>query len=139
MRASRSEFKAWLPIATRWEDADVYGHVNNVKYYAYFDTVINEFLVRVGGLIPNSDVVVGYVVESRCNFFVPVRFPETVDLGLCVLQLSRSSVRYRIGVFGTGENTARAVGEVVHVFVDRTQNKSVEMPSEMRIALESIR
>ncbi len=138
MSASRSEFKSWLAIATRWEDADVYGHVNNVKYYAYFDTVINEFLIRAGGLKPNSDAIVGYVVESRCAFLAPVRFPETVDVGLIVVKLGRSSVNYRLGLFGAGEHRARAVGEAVHVFVDRAQNKSVEMPADIRSALVSI-
>ncbi len=138
MSASRSEFKFWLPIATRWEDVDVYGHVNNVKYYAYFDTVINNYLVRVGGLKPAADAIVGYVVESRCTFNAPIHFPETIEAGMAVAKLGRSSVRYRLGIFGKEETTARAVGEVVHVFVERATNRSIEIPPIIRAALEAL-
>jgi acyl-CoA thioester hydrolase len=138
MTASRNEFKTWLPIATRWEDVDVYGHVNNVKYYAYFDTVINEFLVREGGLTPSDDAIVGYVVESRCTFSSPIHFPEIIDAGLAVEKIGRSSVTYRIGLFGAADDKARAVGNVVHVFVDRKANQSVEIPAPLRSALASL-
>jgi acyl-CoA thioester hydrolase len=138
MTASRSEFKTWLPLATRWEDGDVYGHVNNVKYYAYFDTVINEYLMRAGGLKPNTDHVVGFVVESRCTFSAPIHFPETIDAGLRVIKLGNSSVAYRIGLFGNEENTARAVGEVVHVFVERETSRSTPIPMQIRVALASL-
>jgi acyl-CoA thioester hydrolase len=135
MTASRSEFKTWLPLATRWEDGDVYGHVNNVKYYAYFDTVINEYLMRAGGLNPNADSVVGFVVESRCTFSAPIHFPETIEAGLRVVKLGNSSVTYRIGLFGNEENVARAVGEVVHVFVERATTQSTPIPTRIRVAL----
>jgi acyl-CoA thioester hydrolase len=135
MTASRSEFKTWLPLATRWEDGDVYGHVNNVKYYAYFDTVINEYLMRAGGLSPNTDSEVGFVVESRCTFSAPIHFPETIEAGLRVIKLGNSSVTYRIGLFGNEENTARAVGEVVHVFVTRATTQSTPIPTQIRAAL----
>lgn len=135
MTASRSEFKTWLPLATRWEDGDVYGHVNNVKYYAYFDTVINEYLIRAGGLNPNVDSVVGFVVESRCTFSAPIHFPETIEAGLRVIKLGNSSVNYRIGLFGNKENSARAVGEVVHVFVARATTQSTPIPTQIRAAL----
>jgi acyl-CoA thioester hydrolase len=135
MTASRSEFKTWLPLATRWEDGDVYGHVNNVKYYAYFDTIINEYLIRAGGLNPNADSVVGFVVESRCTFSAPIHFPETIEAGLRVINLGNSSVTYRIGLFGNDENTARAVGEVVHVFVARVTTQSTPIPTRIRAAL----
>jgi acyl-CoA thioester hydrolase len=135
MTASRSEFKTWLPLATRWEDGDVYGHVNNVKYYAYFDTVINEYLIRAGGLNPNADSVVGFVVESRCTFSAPIHFPETIEAGLRVVKLGNSSVTYRIGLFGNEENVARAVGEVVHVFVACATTQSTPIPTQIRAAL----
>jgi acyl-CoA thioester hydrolase len=135
MTASRSEFKSWLTFGTRWEDCDVYGHVNNVKYYAYFDTVINEYLMRAGGLNPNADEVVGFVVESRCKFFAPIHFPESIEAGLSVVKLGNSSVRYRIGLFGIEENSARAVGEVVHVFVARAAARPTPIPVRIRTAL----
>jgi acyl-CoA thioester hydrolase len=138
MTASRSEFASWLSLATRWEDGDVYGHVNNVKYYAYFDTVINEYLMRVGGLNPNADSLVGFVVESRCTFSAPIHFPEMIEAGLRVIKLGNSSVTYRIGLFGEEENNARAVGEVVHVFVERAASKSTPIPAQIRSALAAL-
>jgi acyl-CoA thioester hydrolase len=138
MQPSREAFKHWLTLATHWEDVDVYGHVNNVKYYAYFDTVIDEYLVNVGGLRPSADDVVGYVVESHCHFHAPFHFQEGIEAGLRVVKISTRAVTYEIGLFGAGENQTRAHGEVVHVFVERARNVAVPIPQAIRAALERL-
>lgn len=128
----------FLSIPTRWKDNDIYGHVNNVVYYSYFDTVVNEYLIRVGGLDIHNGEVIGVAVESRCNFFASLEFPETVDAGLAVLHLGNSSVRYDIGLFSEHQDTVAAAGEFVHVFVDRASRKAVPMPEPIRRALEQL-
>jgi acyl-CoA thioester hydrolase len=138
MNDSRERFRHWLVIPTRWMDNDVYGHVNNVVYYAWFDTVINRYLIDAGGLDIHASPVVGFCVESGCTYRRSFAFPEPVEAGLLVAKLGRSSVRYEIGLFGPGEPTARAHGFFVHVFVDRRQNRSVEIPSAIREALTRI-
>ncbi len=138
MSPSRSSYKTWLAIPTRWEDFDAYGHVNNVKYYAYFDTAINEYLIHVGGLDPKRHPIVAYVVSSRCTFSGSFSFPEIIDAGLAVTKLGTSSVTYRIALFREGETTPRATGEVVHVFVDREKEIAVPIPDTMRQALRQV-
>lgn len=138
MNDSRESFRHWLVIPTRWMDNDIYGHVNNVVYYAWFDTVINRYLIDAGGLDIHAAPVVGYCVESGCTYRRSFAFPEPVEAGLRVAKLGRSSVRYEVGLFGTGEATARALGFFVHVFVDRAENRSVEIPAAIRDALTRI-
>lgn len=128
----------FLSIPTRWKDNDIYGHVNNVVYYSYFDTVVNEYLIRVGGLDIHNGEVIGVAVESRCSFFASLEFPETVDAGLAVLHIGNSSVRYDIGLFSEHRDTVAAAGEFVHVFVDRASRKAVAMPEPIRRALEQL-
>ena len=136
--AARSEFKVWRSFTTRWADNDAYGHVNNTVFYQWFDSAVNAWLVEQGLLdIENGDPI-ALVVETRCSYFSPLAFPEPVDVGLVVSELGRSSVRYRIGVFGAGGETAAAQGEFVHVLVDRTSRRPVEMPQNWRRALEAI-
>jgi acyl-CoA thioester hydrolase len=126
-------------IPTRWKDNDVYGHVNNVEYYSYFDTVINAWLIEEGGLDIHGGPVIGLCAESHCAFHAPLAFPETVEAALRVGHLGRSSVRYEIGLFGDGGERLAATGWFVHVFVDRAERRSVEIPERMRAALERLR
>lgn len=138
MNDSRESFRHWLVIPTRWMDNDIYGHVNNVVYYAWFDTVINRYLIDAGGLDIHAAPVVGYCVESGCTYRRSFAFPEPVEAGLRVAKLGRSSVRYEVGLFGAGEAMARALGFFVHVFVDRAENRSVAIPAAIRDALVRI-
>jgi acyl-CoA thioester hydrolase len=126
-------------IPTRWKDNDVYGHVNNVEYYSYFDTVINEYLIAEGGLDIAAGEVIGLCAESHCEFHGPLTFPETVEAGLRVGHLGRSSVRYEIGLAGEGSDELAATGWFVHVFVDRESRLPVEIPPRLRAALEALR
>lgn len=126
-----------LPISTRWKDNDVYGHVNNVEYYSYFDTVINTYLIREAGLDIHHGAVIGLCVESHCEFKKSIAFPETIQAGLRVAHIGRSSVRYEIGIHS--ESQLAASGHFVHVFVDRVNRKPTELPAAMRAALEKIK
>jgi acyl-CoA thioester hydrolase len=134
---TRAEYPHFLPIPTRWMDNDLYGHVNNVVYYSYFDTVVNRYLIDPGGLDIHKGTVVGIVAETQCRFFKSFTYPELVDAGLRVGRLGNSSVRYEIGLFGE-EDTARAEGHFVHVFVDRASNKPVPIPPGIRAALQRL-
>jgi acyl-CoA thioester hydrolase len=127
-----------LDIPTRWKDNDVYGHVNNVEYYSYFDTVINTWLIREGGLDIHHGGVIGLCAESHCSYKAALAFPETVHAGLRVGKLGRSSVRYEIGLFREDGDEPAAEGWFVHVFVDRETRRSVEIPAAIRAALERL-
>jgi len=135
---TRALYRRFLPIPTRWMDNDVYGHVNNVVYYAYFDTVINQYLIAEGGLDIAGGGVIGLCVESHCAYARPVAFPDVLDAGLRVAHLGTSSVKYEIGIFAAGEDEASAHGWFVHVFVDRATRKPTPLPASMRSALERI-
>ncbi len=127
-----------LQIPTRWGDNDVYGHVNNVEYYAFFDTVINHWLINQGGLDITDGEVIGLCAESHCEYRSAVSFPEVIDAALRVGHLGRSSVRYEIALARSGEDSPAAVGWFVHVFVDRERRRPVEIPPRMRAALERL-
>ncbi len=132
---TRADYPHFLAIPTRWMDNDLYGHVNNVVYYSYFDTVINEYLIRAGGLDIHDGPVVGVCAESLCNFRDSFSFPETVEAGLRVGHLGRRSVRYEIGLFKRGSDQAAAEGHFVHVFVDRSAMTPVAIPEAIKAAL----
>jgi len=134
----RAKYPHFLAIPTRWKDIDVYGHVNNVVYYAYFDTVINEYLMQAGGLDPHEGQVVGFAVETQCQFLKPIVFPEIIDAGVRVAKLGNSSVRYEIGIFKQGEDDPCAVGYFVHVFVNRADNRPTRIEGKLRVALEQL-
>ena len=136
--SSRADYPHLLEISTRWNDNDVYGHVNNVEYYAFFDTVINAWLIAEGGLDIHAGETIGLCAESHCEFKAALAFPETVDACLRVGSLGRSSVRYEIGLFRQGEEAAAATGWFVHVFVAREDRRSVEIPPQLRSALERL-
>ena len=123
-------------IQTRWKDNDVYGHVNNVEYYSYFDTAINAWLIREGGLDIERGDVIGLCVESHCEYRAALTFPETIEVGLRVGRLGKSSVRYELGIFREGGDEATAEGHFVHVFVDRENRRPAPIPPQLRAALE---
>lgn len=134
----RDGFRHFLPITTRWMDNDVYGHVNNVVYYAYFDTVVNRYLIERGVLDIHRGSVIGLVVETGCHYFAPLAFPETVYAGLRVARLGTSSVRYEVALFGGDAPAAAAQGHFVHVYVDRETRRPTELPAPLRAALQAL-
>lgn len=135
---TRADYKVFYPISTRWSDNDIYGHVNNVAYYSYFDTAANRYLIEQGGLDISDGSVVGYVVNSGCEYHAPITYPEPVEAGLRVDRLGTSSVRYGLAIFREGSEQAAAHGHFVHVFVNRAANKSVPVPDKLRQALERL-
>ena len=135
---TRARFPHVLSIPTRWMDNDVYGHVNNVVYYSYFDTVVNEHLIREGGLDIARDPVIGLVVETGCTFHKPLAFPERIDAGLRVARLGASSVIYEIGLFREGDAEPAATGRFVHVWVDRVTQRPAAIPPAIRAALQPL-
>lgn len=138
MNETRSAYRHFLAIPTRWMDNDVYGHVNNVVYYSYFDTVINEYLIREGGLDVAGGAVIGLAIETFCRFHRELAFPEVIDAGLRVGKIGNTSVRYEIGLFRQGEDEPAATGHFVHVFVDRRTRKPTPLPAGIRICLERL-
>jgi acyl-CoA thioester hydrolase len=134
----RSAYRVFRTIGTRWMDNDIYGHVNNVVYYSWFDTAVNGYLIEQGALDIHAGEVIGLVIETQCNYFAPLAFPETVHAGLRVAHMGRSSVRYEVGLFGeSGEQTA-ASGHFVHVYVDRQTRRPVPLPDALRSALQTL-
>lgn len=134
----RCDFKHFYAITTRWMDNDVYGHVNNVIYYSWFDTAVNQFLIANDTLDIECSPVVGLVIETQCNYFAPVAFPDRITIGIRVVKLGNSSVRYEVGVFREDEEDAVAQGHFVHVYVSRDSRRPVAIPDNMRTALQSI-
>jgi acyl-CoA thioester hydrolase len=135
---ARADYRHFRPISTRWMDNDIYGHVNNVVYYSYFDTVVNQYLIEQGVLDIERSTVVGLVVETQCNYFSPISFPDMVHAGLRVMKLGTSSVRYEVGLFRNEESIASAQGHFVHVYVDRATRRPAPLPEVMRTALQRI-
>ncbi|MCC7039142.1 MAG: acyl-CoA thioesterase [Burkholderiales bacterium] len=133
--STRADYPHLLPIPTRWMDNDMYGHVNNVTYYSYFDTVVNEHLIRVGGLDIQRGAEVAFVVETSCRFHRSLSFPETVEAGIRVQRLGRTSVVYEIALFTRGEVEPAATGRFVHVWVERATGTPVDIPPSIRAAL----
>lgn len=135
---TRDRYRHFLAIPTRWMDNDVYGHVNNVVYYSYVDTIVNRYLVEEGGLDIHGGRVIGIVVESHCTYHAPVAFPDVLDGALRVGRIGTSSVRYEVAVFRQGIGTAAATARFVHVFVDRETMRPVPIPQDLRAALERL-
>ena len=131
-------YRHFLTIPTRWMDNDVYGHVNNVVYYSFFDTVVNKFLMEERQLDYSKGKVVGLVVETKCQYFAPIAFPDVVVAGIKVAHIGTSSVRYEIGLFKNDEEKPAAEGHFVHVYVTRSTNKPTPLSSEMRSILKKI-
>jgi acyl-CoA thioester hydrolase len=135
---NRNAYRHFQSIPTRWMDNDVYGHVNNVVYYSYFDTVVNQYLIEQHVLNIEASKVIGLVVETQCQYFASITFPDMVHAGLRVAKLGNSSVRYEIGLFRNEEQTASAQGYFVHVYVDRATRRAISLPADMRAALKKI-
>ncbi|WP_319024950.1 acyl-CoA thioesterase [Nisaea sediminum] len=136
---TRDRFRWWLEIPTRWMDNDVYGHVNNVQYYSYFDTAVNSHLIREAGLDIHNSPVIGLVVETRCQFKKSLVFPDVVEAGIRVEKIGRSSVAYNVGLFRAGDDEIAALGHFVHVYVERESQTPVPIPDRMRAAMEPLR
>ena len=134
----RTHFKVFRPITTRWADNDLYGHVNNVVYYAFFDTAVNGHLIDAGALDIHAGAVIGLVVETHCNYFEPLAFPQRLEAGIAVSQVGRSSVRYEIGLFAEGAPQSAAAGHFVHVYVDRDTRRPAALPPALRAAVEAL-
>jgi acyl-CoA thioester hydrolase len=134
----RGDFLHFLIIPTRWMDNDVYGHMNNALYYAFFDTVINQYLISEGGLDIHRGEEIGLAVETQCQFFQAIAFPDVIDAGLRVAKLGNSSVRYEVGLFKRGQEEAAAFGYFVHVFVNRQNRRPVPIPDDIRLSLERL-
>jgi len=138
LRDRRVDYPYFLAIPTRWMDNDTYGHVNNVTYYSYFDTVVNEHLVRAGGLDIHDAPAIGLVVETSCRFHLPLSFPDTIDAGLRVARIGNSSVAYEIALFRTGDEAPAATGHFVHVWVERATERPTPVPERVRAALQPL-
>lgn len=137
-RSRRADYARFIAIPTRWMDNDVYQHVNNVVFYSWFDTAVNAMLIAEGLLSIGESPVVSLVAETGCTYFESVAFPETVEIGLAVARLGRSSVTYKLGVFRQGGEAAAAQGRFVHVTVDKATQRPVPMPEPMRRVLERL-
>lgn len=137
-RTTRDDYKHLLPLQTRWADNDLYGHVNNVAYYGYFDTIVNEYLIGAGALDIHQGAVIGLVVETGCKYYAPLEFPQKLEGGLRVAKIGNSSVRYELAIFKAGEEKPAAEGHFVHVYVNRETRRPVTLPEELRKALERI-
>ena len=135
LRPERSAYAALRPIQTRWMDNDVYGHVNNVVFYAWFDTAVNGLLVEAGALDPHAGAVIGLVVETQCAYHAPVAFPDRLEAGVRVDRIGTTSVAYGVAIFREGEAAAVADGRFVHVYVDRATRRPVPLPASLRDAL----
>ena len=134
----RDHYRVFRDITTRWMDNDVYGHANNVVYYSWFDTAVNAHLIEQGALDIERGAVIGLVVETQCNYFAPLAFPQTVQAGVRVAQLGRSSVRYEVGLFAQGSDNAAACGHFAHVYVDRETRRPVPLPDTLKFILKTL-
>jgi acyl-CoA thioester hydrolase len=135
---TRADYPHFLSISTRWADNDIYGHVNNVVYYSYFDTVVNEYLVREGALDLMAGPVIGLVVETHCSYFASLAFPDRINAGLRVTRLGNTSVRYEIAIFSEGSEQPAAQGYFVHVYVDRETRRPIALPVALVAALKPL-
>jgi acyl-CoA thioester hydrolase len=134
----RAGYRAFRSIGTRWMDNDAYGHVNNVVYYSWFDTVVNAHLVERGVLDIEKGDTIGLVIETQCNYFASVAFPQTVEAGLRVARIGSSSVRYEVGLFVQGEPLTAAKGHFIHVYVDRASRRPAPLPAALRQVLQEL-
>lgn len=135
---SRTDYRHFQTIPTRWMDNDIYGHVNNVNYYSYFDTAVNQYLIERGVLDIHNGNIVGFVVETSCSYFQPLAFPDAVAAGIRVARIGSSSIRYEVGLFRNDDQEIAAAGHFVHVYVNRASGKPVPVPDATRAALAAI-
>lgn len=132
----RTDFSLFLPISTRWMDNDVYGHINNVTYYSFFDTAVNRYLMDRGVLDIAHSTVIGLVVETGCHYFSSLAFPDDIEAGISVAHIGNTSVRYEIGIFKKGEELTAAHGHFVHVYVDKDTRRPVPLADKLQKALK---
>lgn len=137
-RHALADYVFFHEMQTRWKDNDIYGHVNNVEYYSYFDTAVAAFLVSKLGLYFKSSPVIAYVIETSCTYFESLAFPDRIKVGVRIVKLGNSSVRYELAVFKNDGQQACAQGHFVHVYVDRATDKPTSIPDEVRQAMQSI-
>ena len=136
----RSAFRVFRSISTRWEDNDIYGHINNAVYYSYVDTAVNAHLIAQGVLDIHAGKTIGLVIENHCNFFAPLAFPQMIDAGIRVSKIGKSSVRYEVGLFAEGENLCAALAHFIHVYVNAHDRRPVtSLPPDLQIVLEKLR
>lgn len=136
---SREAFSYFTQIHPRWNDNDAYGHINNAVYYFYFDTIVNNFLIDASLLDIEKGEVIGLVAQTGCDYFVPLKYPEPIDVGLGVSKIGNSSITYKIGLFKKGSDPCAALGKFVHVYVDSQTRKSVALPSALRNHVETLK
>ncbi len=136
---AREAYRAFRTITTRWMDNDAYGHVNNVIYYSWFDTAVNAHLIEQGVLDIHRGETIGLVIETQCNYFVPLAFPQTIEAGIRVAKLGSSSVRYEVGLFALGEPLTAAKGHFIHVYVDSATRRPVPLPAPLKTVLEQLK
>ena len=134
----RDAYRAFRTITTRWMDNDQYGHVNNVVYYSWFDTAVNAHLIEQGVLDTAKSEVIGLVVETQCQYFESLAFPQAIEAGIRVAHMGSSSVRYEVGLFAEGAPTTAAKGHFVHVYVDRATQRPVPLPANLKQVLEQL-
>ena len=134
----RSAYKVFRTIGTRWMDNDAYGHVNNVVYYSWFDTAVNAYLIEQGVLDIQHGKTIGLVIETQCNYFAPLAFPQTVEAGIRVARLGSSSVRYEVGLFAQDAPLTAAKGHFIHVYVDKQSRRPVPLPLSLKSVLETL-
>ncbi|MDV2440159.1 thioesterase family protein [Acinetobacter gerneri] len=132
---TREQYHFLFPIQTRWADNDMYGHVNNVTYYSYFDTAANALLIQKAAFDLRNSKIIGLVVDSACSFLQELSYPEIIEVGVAIKKIGTTSLTYDLAIFKQGQNEASAQGHFVHVFVDRETRKSIPIPVEMRDAL----
>ncbi len=134
----RANYRAFRSIGTRWMDNDIYGHVNNVVYYSWFDSAVNAHLIERGVLDIHHGQTIGLVIETQCNYFAPLAFPQTIEAGIRVARLGNSSVRYEVGLFAQGEPLTAAKGHFIHVYVDRQTRRPTPLPANFKYVLEQL-
>lgn len=134
----RENYRVYRPIDTRWMDNDVYGHVNNVVYYSWFDTAVNAHLIEQGVLDIHRGQTIGLVIETQCNYFAPLAFPQSIEAGIRVARLGHSSVRYEVGLFARGDPLTAAKGHFIHVYVDRQSRRPTALPANFKHVLEQL-
>ena len=135
---TRADFVAFEEVHSRWNDNDVYGHINNAVYYSFFDTAVNRYLIEHNVLDIHHDQEIGFVVETQCQYFAPIVYPDLIHVGLKIVHLGKSSIRYEVAIFKNNEDIACALGCFVHVYVNRLSNKSTPIPQNVRTALQEL-
>jgi acyl-CoA thioester hydrolase len=135
---TRSDFVAFEEIHSRWMDNDVYGHINNVVYYSFFDTAVNRYLIERNALNVLKSDAIGFVIETQCKYFSPIAYPDMIHVGLKVIHLGNSSVKYEVAIFKNDDDAASAAGSFVHVYVNRSSNKPTPIPQNVREILAGL-